>query len=385
VAARPYTLYRTTRVAPAVRGGAVLALVVLALGPVAVTALAVGGREPSRVAAAEAASTPRQAALTAARRTPVVEIAAVGDVALGHAGSLPADPGSLFAGVRGALHGDVVLGNLESALSDDGSAKCDAGASGCFSFVVPPAAARSLRSAGFTVMSVANNHTRDAGESGLAETAAALEAAGVATTGRAAEIAIVRTRGTRVAVLGFAPYSWASDLLDLDAAAQLVRSAAAKADLVVVNMHAGAEGTAQAHVRPGAEWYLGERRGDPVAFAHAVIDAGADLVIGHGPHVLRALEWYRGRLIAYSLGNFSSHRNFDLTGPLGTSAVLRVRLHADGTWAGGRVVPVRLEGTGSPAPDPARTALTQLRELSRDDVGPRALRIGADGALTTPA
>jgi poly-gamma-glutamate capsule biosynthesis protein CapA/YwtB (metallophosphatase superfamily) len=377
-------LYRTARVAPAVRGGAVLALVVVALGPVAVTALAVGGREPPRVAATEAASPARAAAIAAARPTPVVEIAAVGDVALGQAGSLPADPADLFDGVRAALRGDVVLGNLESALSDDGSAKCGAGASGCFSFVVPPAAARSLRRAGFTVMSVANNHTRDAGESGLAETAAALGAAGVATTGRAAEIAVVRARGMRVAVLGFAPYSWASDLLDVEAAAQLVRSAAAKADVVVVNMHAGAEGTSHAHVRPGAESYLGERRGDPVAFAHAVIDAGADLVIGHGPHVLRALEWYRGRLIAYSLGNFSSHRNFDLTGPLGTSAVLRVRLRADGTWAGGRLVPVQLEGTGSPVPDPERTALTQLRELSRDDIGAGAPRIGADGALKTP-
>jgi poly-gamma-glutamate capsule biosynthesis protein CapA/YwtB (metallophosphatase superfamily) len=314
----------------------------------------------------------------------VVEIAAVGDVALGHAGSLPSDLGALFTGVRGSLRGDVVLGNLESALSDDGSAKCGKPSSGCFSFVVPPEAARPLRAAGFDVLSVANNHTRDAGVSGLAETVDALRGAGIATTGRADETAIVRAKGVRVAVLGFAPYSWASDLLDLEAATRLVRTAAARADLVVVNMHAGAEGTAQAHVHPGAEWYLGERRGDPMAFAHAVVDAGADLVVGHGPHVLRALEWYRGRLIAYSLGNFSSHRNFDLTGPLGTSAILRVRLRADGTWAGGRLVPVRLEGVGSPVPDPARTALAQIRELSRDDIGARAPRLAASGALRPP-
>jgi hypothetical protein len=385
VAARPYTLYRTARVAPAVRGGALLALVVLALGPVAVTALAVGGKESPRVAAARAVLASPPAAVAPKGAEPVVEIAAVGDVALGHAGSLPTDPADLFVGIRGALRGDVVLGNLESALSDDGSAKCGAGASGCFSFVVPAAGARSLRGAGFTVMSIANNHTRDAGESGLAETAAALRGAGVATTGRAAETAVVRARGARVAVLGFAPYSWASDLLDLEAAAQLVRAAAAKSDLVVVNMHAGAEGTAHAHVRGGAESYLGERRGDPVAFAHAVIDAGADLVVGHGPHVLRALEWYRGRLIAYSLGNFSSYRNFDLTGPLGTSAVLRVRLRADGTWAGGRLVPVRLEGTGTPALDPERTALAVIRELSHDDFRARAPLVRPDGVLRPPA
>jgi poly-gamma-glutamate capsule biosynthesis protein CapA/YwtB (metallophosphatase superfamily) len=361
----------------------VLALVVLALGPVAVTAMALEGRDLPASAAA-AAVAPRAQAAAPAQPERVVEIAAVGDVALGHAGSVPTDLAALFAGVRGALQGDVVLGNLESALSDDGSAKCGRGSTGCFSFVVPPDSARPLRRAGFDVLSVANNHTRDAGEGGLEETADALREAGIAVTGRADEIAIVRTNGVRVAVLGFAPYSWASDLLDHDAATRLVRAAGARADIVVVNMHAGAEGTAQAHVRPGAEWYLGERRGDPMAFAHAVVEAGADLVVGHGPHVLRALEWYRGRLIAYSLGNFSSHRNFDLSGPLGTSAVLRVRLHQDGTWAGGRLVPVRLEGTGSPVPDPERTALVQLRELSRDDIGARAPRLAASGALRPP-
>jgi poly-gamma-glutamate capsule biosynthesis protein CapA/YwtB (metallophosphatase superfamily) len=149
-------------------------------------------------------------------------------------------------------------------------------------------------------------------------------------------------------------------------------------------MHAGAEGIAYAHVRAGDEHYLGERRGDPIAFAHAVVDAGADLVVGHGPHVLRALEWYRGRLIAYSLGNFSSYRNFDLTGPLGVSAVLRVELRRDGSWSGGSIVAVRLEGTGSPRLDPAGAALESLRDLSRSDLGSRAPRLGADGALEPP-
>jgi hypothetical protein len=382
VAARPYTLYRTSRVAPAVRVGAIVALVVLALGPIAVTALALGGREVA--ASAEAAPTPAKAAAPPPRPLPEVEITAVGDVSLGRAGSLPTDPSRLFAGVRRTLRGDVVLGNLESALSDGGSAKCDAGSTGCFSFVVPSASARSLRQAGFSVMSLANNHTRDAGVEGLDSTVAALRAAGIATTGRSDEIAVVRAGGVRVAVLGFAPYAWASDLLDLDEARRLVRAAAARADVVVVNMHAGAEGTAYAHVRPGPEWYLGERRGDPVAFAHVVVDAGADLVVGNGPHLLRAVEWYRGRLIAYSLGNFSSHRNFDLTGPLGTSAVLQVRLRPDGTWAEGRLVPVRLRGTGWPVPDRDRTALGLVRGLARADVGPRAPQLAPDGSLRPP-
>ena len=117
----------------------------------------------------------------------------------------------------------------------------------------------------------------------------------------------------------------------------------------------------------------------------AVVDAGADLVVGHGPHLLRAVEWYRGRLIAYSLGNFASYRNFALAGPLGETAVLRVRLHADGTWAGGRLVPVRLGGTGTPALDPAAGSLATIRGLSRADIGRRAAVLRADGVLAPPA
>src|SRR4029079_4437742 len=94
------------------------------------------------------------------------------------------------------------------------------------------------------------------------------------------------------------------------------------ADLVVVTMHAGAEGSDHQHVRPGNECFLGENRGNSVAFAHSVVRAGADLVVGTGPHVLRGMEWYRGRLIAYSLGNFAGYDVFSLGGPLSPRPVL---------------------------------------------------------------
>jgi hypothetical protein len=185
-------------------------------------------------------------------------------------------------------------------------------------------------------------------------------------------------------VIGFAPYDWAQDLLDLDAARRLVRRAAKRADLVVVTMHAGAEGTRYAHVRSGAESFLGEPRGDPVRFAHAVVQAGADLVVGHGPHVLRGMEWYRGRLVAYSLGNFSSYRNFDVTGAGGVSAILYVTLRDDGSWMAGHLAPIRLSGTGVPARDADGAALDVVRSLSREDFGRRAVRVSRDGTLRPP-
>jgi hypothetical protein len=377
---RPYTLYRTTRVAPAARIAALVALAGLALGPVAVAALVLGRAGP---VAAGTRPTARPPAAPAA--PPVVTISAVGDVALGRAGSLLTDPDAPFIQVRRLLRGDLVTGNLETALSDRAAAKCGDGRDGCYAFRAPPSSAHALRRAGFTLLNLANNHTRDAGDAGLADTEAALAAAGLAHTGAPGQIRVVEAaHGVRIAVVGFAPYPWAADLLDVPAAERLVRAAAARADLVVVEMHAGAEGTAYQHVGRGSETYLGERRGDPAAFAHAVINAGADLVVGHGPHLLRALEWYRGRLIAYSLGNFASHRNFALDGPLGVSAVLRVRLHSDGTWAGGRLVPVRLEGTGTPTPDGNAAAVTLVRDLSRADLGPTAAVLRGAGAISAP-
>ena len=120
------------------------------------------------------------------------------------------------------------------------------------------------------------------------------------------EIAVLKVHGIRVAVIGFAPYPWAQSLTNVAAAKRLVARARKRADVVVVTMHAGGEGVAFEHVRPGTETFLGENRGNPLVFSHAVIDAGADLVVGSGPHVLRGIEWYRGRLIVYSLGNFHS-------------------------------------------------------------------------------
>jgi hypothetical protein len=127
-------------------------------------------------------------------------------------------------------------------------------------------------------------------------------------------------------VIGFAPYPWAQSLTDLSAAARMVRKAKSEANLVIVVMHAGAEGVDHQHVRPGTEWFLGENRGDSEDFSHAVIDAGASLVLGSGPHVLRGMEWHHGRLIAYSLGNFLGDGTLSIGGILGDSAILHVHL-----------------------------------------------------------
>ena len=314
-----------------------------------------------------------------------VTIAATGDIAMGRDGALPADGGAaLFDAVKRYLAGDVVLGNLETALTSGGVSKCGAGSFGCFAFRSPPAQARWLARAGFTVLNLANNHSYDYGAQGERDTVAALDRFRLAHTGRPNEVGVQQVGRLRVAILGFAPYPWAQSLLDVEGAKRFVRRADEKADLVVVTIHAGAEGAASAHVLGRPEIYLGESRGNVAAFARAVVDAGADLVVGHGPHVLRGLEWYRKRLIAYSLGNFAGNHNFSLAGPLGVSAILRVTLRGDGSWRRGELVSTRLVGAGTPVPDRARHAQALVRRLSREDFGPRAMRVTRTGRLLPP-
>jgi poly-gamma-glutamate capsule biosynthesis protein CapA/YwtB (metallophosphatase superfamily) len=313
----------------------------------------------------------------------VVAIVATGDIVMGSSPNLPPDGGrSFFSDVQTDLAGDVVLGNLEGTLSTGGSSKCGAASTNCFAFRTPPSYARWLARAGFTVMNLANNHAFDYGEEGLQQTVSALKRVGLLYTGRPNQITVQKVGEIRVATVGFAPYPWAASLTDLAAAKRLVRAADRVSDVVVVTMHAGAEGRDQQHVRAGTERFLGENRGDPVRFAHAVVDAGADLVVGSGPHVLRGMEWYKRRLIAYSLGNFAGYDVFSLGGPLSTSGILSVTLDGGGGFEAGRLVPTHMVGAGLPALDPSEAAHGLVRTLSREDFGARGVKVSPDGILS---
>jgi hypothetical protein len=312
-----------------------------------------------------------------------ITFAAVGDTMLGNSPELPSDPASYLDPVKGQLQGDVVFGNLEGTLTDvSDSPKCGGAPSGdCYAFRTPPSYAHDLAAAGFTVMNDANNHSYDFGQEGLEQTLAALHKAGIAQDGLPGEITVVKAGGEKVAFLGFAPYATTASLLDLPAARALIRKATKRAQIVVVAIHAGAEGTGAQHLTGGEEEYLGEDRGNPEAFAKMAVRAGADLVLGSGPHVLRAMEIYRGRLIAYSLGNFSGFHNFATEGVLGASAVLPVTLDPDGAFRAGRIASVRLVEAGQPVPDPSGEGARIIAQLSREDLGGAAVKVGGNGRI----
>src|ERR1700733_1422275 len=316
-----------------------------------------------------------------------VTIAAVGDTMLGNTPDLPADPGTYLKAVEPLLDGgaQIVFGNLEGTLTTATTSKCGAAAhpaQDCFAFRDPPGYARYLRQAGFTILNDANNHSYDFGAAGRSQTIAAIHAAGMVQTGLPGEITVVRERGIKVAFVAFAPYAYDAELLNLPAARSLIKRARREAALVVVYMHAGAEGAGADHVTGREEYYLGEDRGNPEAFAHMAIDAGASLVIASGPHVLRGMQFYKGHLIAYSLGNFAGYNNFATDGDLDLSVILHVTLSAAGRFQSARIYPIQSTGTGRPVPGGAGIAFTA--RLGSADFGPTAARILSSGVIKAP-
>lgn len=307
-----------------------------------------------------------------------LRIAAVGDVHLGRGDArprpaVPPDSGrGWFDDAAPVLRAaDLAFGNLETALCDQcASDKCERSGlpEQCHAFRAPTAFAATLADAGFDVLSVENNHATDFGTQGMLTTTAALRDAGIAPAG-GGHIAVLDRNGLRVALVAFAPYQGALDVRDLTLARRTVAWLARAHDIVVVSFHAGAEGPEARHVPKTPEEHFGEPRGDVYAFAHAVVDAGADLVLGHGPHVLRAMERYRGRLIAYSLGNFSSFKTFDLRGPGGDSVILEAELAVDGALVAARLHPLRLRRDGRPGVDPTAAGVATVRALSAEDLG----------------
>ena len=311
----------------------------------------------------------------------------VGDMAMSTERGLP--PGGLdraLAPVAGDLRAaSITLGNLEGTLSTGGVSKCTSLPSGaCFAFQAPPSYAFALRQLGFDLVNQANNHSMDFGTSGRAQTVAALDRAGIAYTGFPGEITYLRANGIRVAFLGFAPYAFDANLLDIAGARALVRQARRHAAIVVVIIHAGAEGADQLHTPYGTQFYLGENRGDVREFAHAVIDAGASLVVGSGPHVIRGMERYRGRLVAYSLGNFVGYHTLAGGGVLDDAAILRATLAPGGRLRAARWIPITLAG-GLPRPDPTGASTKLVRALSVQDFPADHWTIRSDGVFRVPA
>ncbi|MCL2013058.1 MAG: CapA family protein [Cystobacterineae bacterium] len=322
---------------------------------------------------------------------PTLRIRAVGDVMLGTdfpEGYLPPDNANILQGVKALLGAegraegvDVVFANLEGPLCNGGeTTKCAAGGR-CYAFRMPGPYVHHLKEAGINVVSTANNHSGDFGEECSRQTEAFLDAAGIAWSGSPGSVAFLQRHGRRVAVLAFHTSPRTNNLNNLPEALALLAQAKREAHWVVVSFHGGAEGALATRVPQGKEIFLKEDRGNLRLFARSMIEAGAHLVLGHGPHVLRGMELWKGKLIAYSLGNFATYGRFGLAGPLGIGAVLEVVLDEEGNFREGQVFSTKQVDKGFVLPDAEGKAFVALRQLSALDFPHTGLGIGLDGKL----
>ncbi|WP_324631929.1 CapA family protein [Phormidium sp. CCY1219] len=316
--------------------------------------------------------------------TPIT-IKAVGDIVPGTnfpANKLPQREQSLFESVKPYLQGaDILFGNFESTLTNHPYSAKDVSRSMVFAFRNPPAYAQLLKDVGFDVLNLANNHSNDFGEVGLEDTIENITKAGMKVVGKKDEILYLNVKNVPIAFIGFSTYYYHNSVHELEAAKALVEEAKQKATIVVISVHGGAEGTGALHVKNRTEMFYGENRGNLVLFSRAMIDAGADLILGHGPHVPRALEIYQGKLIAYSLGNFVGYRTLSNAGKLGYSLILEVEMDIEGNFVAGKIIPVHLKGKGIPYIDQQFRTVQLMRDLIKSDFPETPIAIDDEGKV----
>jgi hypothetical protein len=301
---------------------------------------------------------------------------------------LSSEPDSLLRPLRPLLaDADVVLINVEGAIgSGYAPRKCPPRSQNCFAFRQPSATAAALRrlaDTGVVVGNVANNHARDAGDDGFVRSVMLLANAGVLVTGADTLATPVPTRrGDTISVLGFYTSSDSPDARDLEAVRRHVRRAVDRWGTVIVTMHLGAEGAGAQRTRDSTELFLGTiDRGNPVAFADAALESGATMVIGHGPHVLRAAEWRGDRLVLYSLGNLLTYGPFRLADPMNRGVVACAEIDSARAVRTAWLRPTMQLAPGVLQVDTARRAVTLIDSLSALDFPQTGVMVDANGFL----
>jgi hypothetical protein len=319
-----------------------------------------------------------------------VKIMAVGDVMLGtnfpdSTYLSPDDGKELLLPVKKIISkGDVSFANLEGVfLTGEGEIKKCQDSTKCYAFKMPDHYVDYFVDAGFNLLSIANNHIRDFGATGTANTVRLLDSSGIHYAGLVEYPYVTFEKdGIRYGFAAFAHNKGTVKMNDYANARKIISHLDSISDIVIVSFHGGAEGVAMRHITRETEIFLEEDRGNPYEFARMAIDAGADLVLGHGPHVPRAVDLYKGRFIAYSLGNFATYKRFNLSGMNGIAPILELNLSESGEFISGKIHSIRQIGEGGPVPDKYHRALKEIKKLTEEDFPECTLKIGADGTIT---
>ncbi len=301
-----------------------------------------------------------------------ITIAAVGDIMMGSCYPtplLPPDNGeNLFDDCREILTtADLAFGNLEGPLCDQGTPAKVFRQGKSYVFRTPVSFADNLYQAGFDAMSLANNHANDFGANGNLSTRKTLDSLNIQYSGKEETVAVFTVREISVAIIALAGGGPPRSIVYPQEALQEIDSLAKIYDIVIVSIHGGMEGRAALHIKDAPEKYLNEPRGHLIKFAHDAIDRGADLIIGHGPHVPRALEIYKERLIAYSLGNFCTYGGINLNLESGYAPLLWAELDSRGKYLDFKIHSFIQTRPGGPKLDSLSRAAELIRQLSITD------------------
>lgn len=324
-----------------------------------------------------------------AQASDTLHLAFTGDVMLGTTYPtvrLPQNDGrDLFLHAGPILRGaDLALGNFEGAMLEGGTCTKGSGPY-AYAFRMPTSYSHLLNEAGFDFMCLANNHSRDFGAEGMKSSMECLDREGIAYAGLpgVCENAFVERDGVRYGILAFGQNRYCLMHVDTALVRRLVTKMRPQCDILIVVFHGGAEGLEYRHVPYGAEYYIGENRGDLRLFSHLCIDLGADIVCGHGPHIVRGLELYRNKLIAYSLGNFCTSYGISLVGIKGYAPILCVNIDKNGNFLDGKIYGMtQVPGTG-PRHDKSGKVVREMKQLSEEDFQDSPLLISDDGKLTS--
>jgi poly-gamma-glutamate capsule biosynthesis protein CapA/YwtB (metallophosphatase superfamily) len=298
---------------------------------------------------------------------------------------LPPDSGkNIFKPVSLILeNADVTFGNLEGCLLNSGGTvkKCQ-DSSKCYAFRIPPYFASIIKDAGFDVLNLANNHSNDFGEAGRINTMKVLDSMGIFYAGLLSCPYVIFTKNNlKIGFCGVSPFTGTLEMKSADTIRQLISHLDSVCDVVIVSMHAGAEGADHAHVTRQTEMFYDEDRGNVYEFAHFLVDAGADIVLGHGPHITRAVELYKNRFIAYSLGNFCTYGRFNLKDVNGIAPIMKVFTNRSGEFLKARVYSIIQKGEGGPVLDDSDRAVQQLTNLTNTDFPENSLVISKSGEI----
>lgn len=320
-----------------------------------------------------------------------ITIAAVGDLMLGSSYPdstfLPPDSAknSFKSALKELQKADITFGNLEGVLLDTGAPvgyKLRFQHKG-YLFRMPVRYGNIFKNAGFDILSVGNNHSNDFDKAGRLSTIKMLDSLGIHTAGFKSHPSKSFTKnGVKYGFCAFSPNGQTVSLLQIANAKAIISDLKVNNDIVIVSFHGGGEGTEYEHVPDSAEVFKGENRGNLRLFTHAAIDAGADVVLGNGPHVARAMELYKNRLIAYSLGNFVTYKGVSVSGVCGLAPLLNIRINKKGEFLNGQIVSYRQNHQTGLMRDTLNRAAQRIKALTEADFIRPGLSISAEGVIT---